>query len=286
LTVVKPQLDSRGDSKREVSGEFESVEPLEAARTDRDTRGKRFQYAAIGAVLGLGAPGGWALIRLFAGNVSGWAGEVGSHAGLYAYLTISTSVAFAAFGAVLGTFADERARLLQELRQLALTDSLTGLRNARDYRMRLGEECARAQRSGSLLTVIAFDLDLFKRINDRYGHALGDWALAQVGFVVRRCIREEDVACRVGGEELAIICGGANDAAGLELAERIRREIEAILLPAPAEAEHLTASFGVASFRPGESPEQLTRQADRAMYEAKRAGRNRVQLAIRNHPGP
>jgi diguanylate cyclase (GGDEF)-like protein len=124
-----------------------------------------------------------------------------------------------------------------------------------------------------------FDLDLFKRFNDRHGHEAGNELLRRVGATLQSVVREADMAARYGGEEFALlISGNAQD--GLELAERVRRAIETTALDLRGgEVAYVTASAGVAAYAPGSHDETLLiEQADRALYESKRAGRNRVTV--------
>lgn len=171
-----------------------------------------------------------------------------------------------------------RARAQAEaMRQLASTDALTGMPNRRYLSQELAREIALAERHERTLSVTLFDLDWFKAINDTYGHAAGDEVLARVARTIAARTRQGDLFGRWGGEEFLVI---APDTAGPEaglLAERLRAHLAGQHL-AP-DGRPLTASFGVATYRPGDTPEELLARADQALYEAKAAGRNRVALA-------
>ncbi len=175
--------------------------------------------------------------------------------------------------------------VLANLRNLAIaetraaTDALTGLPNSRSCRDNLKRMVAHAGRAVSPVTAILLDLDHFKQINDRFGHGAGDDALAGVGDVLRSTLRASDFAGRYGGEEFLILLPDTDHEGGLDTAEKVREAVEAldvVQVDAP-----ITASLGVAAY-PADAidAEALVRMADRALYAAKGAGRNRVMLAM------
>jgi diguanylate cyclase (GGDEF)-like protein len=173
--------------------------------------------------------------------------------------------------------------IIANLRNLALaerraaTDALTGLANHRSVGDTLNRMVAQAGRSKTPLTAIMFDLDRFKHVNDIHGHAKGDEVLATVAAVVRSNVRESDFVGRYGGEEFVALLPDTARAGGAELAEKLRAAIEALEI---ADLDRrLSASFGVATL-PADavSGAQLLRAADRALYAAKNAGRNRVEV--------
>lgn len=234
------------------------------------------RYAAAGLAVSLGAPGGYLALRaLIAPAELTLARELREQLPLYLYLLLATAVAFAAFGAVIGTLTDRLVQANDRLAALATTDALTGLKNARAFHERLGAELARAERSGTPLGLVLLDLDHLKEINDRLGHAAGNQALAQVGRQLARSVRRADTACRVGGDELAVICPEADSEELHRIAERIRT----LLAQVPLAGEPLTVSVGTALHRPGGTSDQLFIAADGALYQAKRGGRNRVVSA-------
>src|SRR5581483_5746634 len=176
--------------------------------------------------------------------------------------------------------AVEAARLHERTEQLSQTDALTRLFNRRRLDADLEAECYRANRYERPLSFVMLDVDHFKRFNDRFGHQRGDEALEMVAKVIADTARESDTAYRFGGEELAVLCREPDLEGAPELDERLRVAVERRM-----EAEGVTASFGVAALAPGRtSPRELVEPADRAMYDAKRAGRNRVAVAERPTP--
>lgn len=183
---------------------------------------------------------------------------------------------------VVGVVADisERRRMLEEIYRLARTDSLTGLWN-RGYFMDLARrELSRARRENSPLCLIMVDADHFKRVNDTHGHEAGDEALRCLAQVLAASVREVDLLARLGGEEFVILLPGTERTAALAVAERVRRGIrERSLSCASGACFCLTVSVGVACRQGAEDTlEQLLRCADTALYAAKHAGRNRVEI--------
>jgi diguanylate cyclase (GGDEF)-like protein len=169
-----------------------------------------------------------------------------------------------------------------ELAALASTDSLTGLPNRRRYDEVIGREWRRASRTWSPLSLLVLDTDHFKHYNDRFGHQSGDEALKALA----RCLEEtlnplDAIACRIGGEEFGIVLPGASAAKARSTAERIRRAVVGLQIPhAPEVGGIVTVSIGVAHVVPGaeDTPDALFAEADAALYEAKRSGRNRVRM--------
>jgi len=187
--------------------------------------------------------------------------------------------AFSLAGLVLGRLQRDQRRLHDLLAASSLTDRLTGLYNYGTFVDYLHNEATKAERYGGELTLVMFDLDHFKRFNDRHGHEAGNELLRRVGATLQAIVREADMAARYGGEEFALLISG--DAAdGLELGERVRRAIEATALELRGgEVAWVTASAGVASYSVGSHDETLLiEHADAALYESKRAGRNRVTV--------
>jgi diguanylate cyclase (GGDEF)-like protein len=171
--------------------------------------------------------------------------------------------------------ANLRNLAIAELR--AATDALTGLANNRAVGDTLNRMAAQAGRSKAPLSAIMFDLDHFKRVNDIHGHAKGDEVLATVAAVVQSGVRESDFLGRYGGEEFVALLPDTSRDGGAQLAEKLRQAIEQLEIPDLD--RRLSASFGVATL-PGDAMngEQLLRAADRALYAAKNAGRNRVEV--------
>ena len=179
---------------------------------------------------------------------------------------------FALFGYLLG-------RQVDELAELSETDALTRLLNARGFASRLNAEAKRARRYHEPLSLLFLDLDGLKRINDRHGHRAGSEALREVAGVIRGQLRESDTGARWGGDEFTIIAPNTTKMAAMSFAERIRSAI----------ADHasewpITASIGIATLEPSDDgtpsdAQALVRDADAAMYEAKRRGKNTVAAA-------
>ncbi|MGE5490111.1 MAG: diguanylate cyclase [Actinomycetota bacterium] len=173
----------------------------------------------------------------------------------------------------------EIQRLQAALQEQAIRDSLTGLFNRRYLDETLEREVARSRREGSPLSLILMDIDHFKRINDTYGHQAGDLALKAVADLLLSDVRAEDVVCRYGGEEFLILLPGMPMSSAVERAEEWCRLIAGASLRHDDIELRLTASFGVAAYpEHARVPDQLTQCADRALYQAKREGRNRVAV--------
>jgi diguanylate cyclase (GGDEF)-like protein len=184
-------------------------------------------------------------------------------------------------GTAAPAIANLRNLAIAELR--AATDALTGLANHRSVQDTLNRMVAQAARTKSPLVGILFDLDHFKRVNDIHGHAKGDEVLASVGAAVAAAVRESDFVGRYGGEEFVALLPDTDVDGGATLAEKLRLVIEGLEIPDLD--RRLSASFGVAVL-PGDAVtgEQLLRAADRALYAAKNAGRNRVEIVRSDEP--
>lgn len=169
------------------------------------------------------------------------------------------------------------ADLFQAVKEQAITDGMTGLYNRRYFEEYIKKEAERAERQNQRFTVIGLDLDHLKQINDTYGHNYGDIAIKAIAEVLKNNARSIDIAARIGGEEFNLLLPGVDSAGGCIAAERIRKAIAAVELE---KIGHITASLGVATYlEHSEDIEDLLELADRAMYESKRNGRNRVTIA-------
>ena len=182
----------------------------------------------------------------------------------------------------------KRWRYTQNLRsdvtqsiELAVTDPLTGLYNRRFMERRLSALLSEALNCGKLLAVLALDIDHFKSVNDSHGHAAGDRVLRELAARMRESVRDLDLPCRTGGEEFVIVVPNADGEEALAIAERVRRKIgERLVDTGPSGSLAVTVSIGVAALEGlDDSLEKLLERADEALYRAKRAGRNRVDLA-------
>jgi diguanylate cyclase len=176
---------------------------------------------------------------------------------------------------------------MDEQKRLAAIDPLTTLRNRRAFLEVARVEINRAQRYDLPLSLILIDVDHFKAINDGHGHSAGDHVLSALGALLHRQLRTPDLAARWGGEEFVLALPNTDAPGGAVLAERLRCALEALEISHGGATIPVTASFGLASFRPGESLEALVDRADRAMYTAKVNGRNRVVVddAVANDHG-
>src|SRR5881227_1650838 len=179
--------------------------------------------------------------------------------------------------------AIENARRFREARQLADLDALTGLHNRRFFHETLARECARAHRYERKLALIVFDLDDFKDVNDRIGHLAGDAVLAEAAERVRDVVRTADIACRVGGDEFAVILPESAIGDADQLYRRIQNAISSRPL---GQGGKLFLSAGVAELRAEDDPVSLFQRADDALYRAKEAGKGRVVSANAPRLGP
>ncbi|APQ12713.1 diguanylate cyclase [Pseudomonas oryzihabitans] len=168
---------------------------------------------------------------------------------------------------------------LEEQRQKALCDPLTGLPNRAAWSERLELEVARWQRHGGDLLLAVLDVDLFKRINDGYGHLAGDKVLKIIGGELQRRLRKTDFIARFGGEEFVLLLGATPIAGGVTLLEQLRAAVAACPFHFKGERVVITLSAGLAAFAPGEDADTVFERADQALYRAKRAGRDRLEVA-------
>lgn len=168
-----------------------------------------------------------------------------------------------------------------QLIQLSLTDTLTGLANRRHLEQFMLTAVKREERIGETFSLIMLDIDHFKRINDVYGHDVGDVVLCHTAQLMRNAVRETDLAARLGGEEFILVLAATDLQAAATCAERLRSQLVA-MRPASLH-EDMSASFGVVQYHAGVDLASLLKQADTAMYIAKNAGRNRVETV---HSGP
>jgi diguanylate cyclase len=154
-------------------------------------------------------------------------------------------------------------------------DPLTSVFNRMGYNEGIGREFARWKRYGGELSLLTFDLDFFKSINDSYGHAAGDKVLASVAALLRKQIRQCDVLCRLGGEEFAVILPETNVYGAAAIADKLRASIASSQFRFKDQPVPVTVSIGAAEFRGADTQEDVFERADRALYLAKKGGRNR-----------
>lgn len=184
----------------------------------------------------------------------------------------------AAYQSRIGAFRGQN----RQLEELLVVDEKTGLANYRAFKRRLGDEWARAVRYGASLSVVMFDLDDFKKINDTWGHPAGDRVLGEFAVLLEGGGRSTDLAARFGGEEFAMILPHTEIAMAVRVADRIRTSVQEFVFCEPEHPFRATVSVGVATYpsdRSIDSADALVRSADRALYRAKDAGKNRVVAA-------
>ena len=171
----------------------------------------------------------------------------------------------------------QNAHYIERVKQLAYLDGLTGIFNRRFFELRISEEIERARRYETGLAVIMSDIDQFKRLNDEFGHLLGDEVLRQVSSIFHQQLRKIDVVCRYGGEEFALLLTQTTADQAMAVAEKLRRMVE--IWQFPGVPRTITISAGVAAFPVhGRTRDDIVRAADSGLYAAKQSGRNRVCL--------
>jgi len=178
------------------------------------------------------------------------------------------------------SFVKDLKEAERKLVEMATLDPLTGLFNRREALRRIGEELSRADRISKPTSVVMIDIDFFKKINDTYGHAAGDDVLKELSRRMRKAVREYDIVCRFGGEEFLVVTPEAEVETARSVAERLRIAAEGIsVTSADGSAIRFTISAGVAQRKADEDIDRLIGRADAALYDAKAAGRNRVNVA-------
>jgi diguanylate cyclase (GGDEF)-like protein len=224
--------------------------------------------ALQGALLSLGAPLGWLIIQCFSGF--GIVAELSNNLALYSYMLLATMGVFILFGRYVGHKEDL-------ILKLSFIDSLTGIYNLRFYLERMQQEISYSHRTKTPLSLIYFDLDHFKNINDSYGHPFGDEVLKRVCATIKNDIRAHDIFARIGGEEFSILLPNCPLSEAKINAERIRKSVEQYqFLNHEQEQVKVTISLGVAALREEEDYESFYKRADKHLYLAKNQGRNRV----------
>jgi diguanylate cyclase (GGDEF)-like protein len=232
------------------------------------------RYAIAGTFLSLGEPIGLLIVREILGDRR-IPTELLLERATYLYVFVTTAVLLGYLGYLLGRQADR-------LEELSETDALTGLSNRRAFRRRLTEDLSRALRYGFPVSLLLIDVDGLKRINDTDGHAAGDCAIRRVADAIALTLREADLGARWGGDEFAIVMPNTSRPAARRSAERLTAQLADG--DSSDSALPVTISIGLATFDPAAtranaSIEELAREADEALYAAKRAGRNRIHAA-------
>ena len=171
------------------------------------------------------------------------------------------------------------ARFHAEIERLAVTDGLTGLFNHRHFQERLAHEFERIGRFAELVSLLLIDIDFFKKINDTYGHPVGDSVLRKVADIIRRTIRTVDIPARYGGEEFAVVLVGTDAGGAMKMAERLRKSVADAKFSSGGDTFSITISIGISTYAKDiKGKEGLIERADKALYEAKGSGRNRSIL--------
>ncbi len=257
-----------------------------------ETAGRGWGYRVLGAlagvVFGLGAPVGAMLLRaVLVGDFSFWwlRNEFFEYFFFYVYSLFLTPVFFGILGFTLGLLSDhlsDRSRSLQKalgaMRELAIHDDLTGLYNHRQIFDELSKELERSRRHGQSLCGLMIDLDNFKEINDRYGHLAGDVVLRECAKLLKTHLRRIDVLGRYGGDEFMAILPATTSSTAVDVAERLRASVSEHIFRVFKHPVHLSVSVGLLAFEKSAqlTPRTFIEQTDKALFEAKKLGRNRV----------
>ena len=169
-----------------------------------------------------------------------------------------------------------RANVYSKVLQYATLDALTNLNNRRQFEVRLKQEIATTKRQKNPLCAMMIDIDFFKKVNDTYGHSSGDTVLRTVAAIIKEHLRESDIPSRYGGEEFAVLLPYTHVEEAKIVGERLRKAVEAASISIDKKNINVTISMGLAEFNPNETGEELFKRADKALYEAKDSGRNKV----------
>jgi diguanylate cyclase (GGDEF)-like protein len=275
LVTIEDSQDKPIVATLGLSAEEAQRQAIAAPPNGDDVRSISITYEYPPEIVGEGRGAG--LIR------SGLAVPVPGESGRIGFLTLFTRSESRPFGdeevreleelALRAGPAIENARRFREARQLADLDALTGLHNRRYFHETLGREVARAHRYARRLALVVFDLDDFKAINDRIGHLSGDAVLAEVAERVREVVRSADIACRVGGDEFAVILPES----GLSDADQLYRRMQSAIGAKPiGQAGRLSLSAGIAELRGEDDPTVFFERGDEALYRAKERGKAQV----------
>jgi diguanylate cyclase (GGDEF)-like protein len=264
-----------------MRGCVEMIDPVGAAPSRADTA-RWVAIPTVAAVIASAALASLAMVALLGADAS-------RTLTVAEFWRISLPISIGAPGLVCPLLAIYMAMLLRDLRRardellgVAQKDPLTGLLNRRGFDLAAARVFAESRRSGTPIAVLMCDIDMFKAVNDQYGHEFGDLALKGVAGVLRAAIgARAAVFARQGGEEFAILLPGVDFVEGAEIAELVRAACAANCFESKGVATGITLSIGIAAQAPwGADPRALLSRADAALYQAKREGRNRVVAAV------
>ena len=220
-----------------------------------------------GFILSVGSPLGWMTIQVLSGIDP--IDDMMTNTGIYIYTAIGTALAFSIFGYYVGSYEEK-------IEILALIDPLTGLANRNKFYLLANHELDRSSRYGDNLSLAVLDIDRFKKINDTYGHPIGDSVLKNIANTICTTLRKSDISVRWGGEEFLFLMPGTSLAESRVISERLRSNIEK---GSYHEFANATASIGITEYIKGDSLETMIKRADDALYDAKATGRNRVSTS-------
>ena len=243
---------------------------------------KSFTFALTGGVLGLGAPLGaffysWVCCPPAEKFPNFLQRQWNQDGFFYIYMLVGTCLSYSLFGFVLGRYTDKIRGENKVLSKEALTDPLTGLGNHRFLQEEFQKQYRDRRTSAEAISCLMMDLDLFKKVNDTYGHPFGDVVLSIFAQIIRKGLRPGDIATRYGGEEFMCILPRCGKDEALQVGERVRREMEKYVFYFQDHPVHVTVSVGAATHAGREMGYQnLIQLADQALYQAKSKGRNRV----------
>jgi len=264
----------------------------------RESIPRRWRFPLLGIATSLIAPVGWFILQIPHQGLWSWPEvkiELYDHALLYGYMTLGSGLCFAVAGYLIGRAFDAVLREQREakaqaslmeglnlrLEAISVTDELTGMYNRRYFFERLEEYLRAARRHRLPLSLMMIDIDLFKRVNDTYGHPTGDRVLRTIADLIRSGLRASDISARYGGEEFVILLPYTDEAEAVRLAQRLLTTVSTHPFPLPPEAGPMTISIGLSQLDVEHpvSGETLIARADGALYQAKHGGRNQVAVA-------
>jgi diguanylate cyclase (GGDEF)-like protein len=237
------------------------------------------RYALLGILLGVGAPAGQLLLRMstITAVSTDPLADLRTHVSFYGYQLVGTCIVFCLAGIAAGRRADGGRRAAEFYHRLSEHDPLTGLLNARAF----GERCARVmERAAGVeepVSMILIDVDRLKDINDRHGHAAGNDALIHVAVAISETKRSEDEAARWGGDEFAVLLEGGDEDAAVRVAEGIVARLR--MTPLARQQPVVTVTIGIATAREAVDTEDLFAAADRALYDGKSRGGDRIEAS-------